>query len=223
MGIKENWIRIREKINLACQYSGRSPNEVKVLVASKYMDEETIREIFLLGLNIFGENQIQVAQKKMKALSDLPIKWHFIGHLQTNKINRFLSLDFELFHSLDRVDLIYALNKRAERRGRKVKVLLEANLYKEKTKYGFTEEKDLWYALELIDKEMKFIECVGLMTMAPFRADERILRDIFSKVRSLANEMGLAEISMGTSSDFEIAIQEGATIVRIGSAFLNSV
>lgn len=223
MGIVENWMYIRERVNLACQYSGRSPDDVKILVASKYMREGIIKEIFSLGLKIFGENQIQSAQRKMENLSDLPIKWHFIGHLQSNKINRFLSLDFELFHSLDRVNLIYTLNERAERKGKKVKVLLEANLYKEKTKYGFTEEKDLWSAFELINKKMKFIECVGLMTMTPFGANERILRNIFSKVRTLADEMRLTEISMGTSSDFEIAIQEGATIVRIGSAFLNFV
>ncbi len=215
-------MRIRERIERACRYSRRSPEEIKVLVASKYMDEGTIREIFSLGLNIFGENQIQAAQRKMRNLSDLPISWHFIGHLQTNKINRFLSLDFRLLHSVDRVDLIYALNKRAESKGKKVKVLLEVNLHKEKTKHGFSEEKELWSAFELINEKMQFIECVGLMTMAPLGADERVLRDIFSKVRTLANKMGLAEISMGTSGDFDIAIQEGATIVRIGSAFLNS-
>ncbi len=222
MGVKENWERIRERICLACKRSGRSPDEVKVLVASKYMDEPTIREIFSLGINLFGENQIQSAKRKISSLKDLSIEWHFIGHLQTNKINQFLALDFAMIHSLDRIDLLYALNKRAKIHNKKVKGLLQVNLHKEKTKHGFTEEDEVFQVFELIKKEMEFIECVGVMTMAPLGADERDLHMIFSRVRRLADALGVPEISMGTSSDFEIAIEEGATIVRIGSAFLDS-
>ncbi len=222
VALAENWKRIRDRIISACKRSGRSEREVKVLVASKYMSPDTIRSLVSLGLTRFGENQVQASEKKMKALEDLSIEWHFIGHLQTNKINRFLSLNFSLLHSVDSIKLIQALEKRCQRIEKVVNCLLEVNLYRDPNKYGFQSEEEVLEALEFIRTKTRWIRCQGLMTMAPWGGGEVVLREVFSRVRSLAVRLNLKELSMGTSQDFEIAIEEGATIVRIGSAFLNS-
>ena len=217
--LSRRWEEVRTRISRALERASRT-DFPKVVVASKYMDVAFMRALYEVGLRCFGENHIQSAEKKINELADLDIEWHFIGHLQRNKVNKFLSLPFQLIHSVDSLRLVSALEKRAEVRGIRVRCLLEVNVSGEASKWGFRSRGELAEAIDFIRRDCPHLECVGLMTMAPYTPEERLLRRVFSQLRSLAEEFSLPELSMGTSNDFEIAVEEGATIVRIGSVFL---
>lgn len=221
MGIKENVERILERIEKACHEAGRSTDSVKLLAASKTRTPKEIEEAFESGIKLFGENRVQEAKEKIPLLSHLPIQWHMIGHLQTNKVKKALEL-FDCIQTVDRESLVRELDKRLLSLGRKLPVLIEVKLSPEETKHGCPLE-DLERLTELVlSKET--LELKGLMTVPPYFEDIDKVRPYFAKLRELKEKLEqsfnvkLPELSMGMSHDFEAAILEGATIVRIGTA-----
>jgi len=222
VNIKENLDRVRERIVAVCNKVGRSPDEVKIVAATKTVPAERIREAIKAGIKIIGENRVQEAEKKILELKDENVEWHMIGYLQKNKVNKALKL-FKMIQSVTSVDLARKINNSCERNNQKMPCLLEINIGKEPTKAGFLEE-ELFENLEELAK-MSNLEIKGLMVIPPFLEPEEV-RPYFAKLRKIMekiNEMKilnihLTELSMGMSHDFEVAIEEGATMVRIGTA-----
>jgi pyridoxal phosphate enzyme (YggS family) len=222
MDIVERLKVIRDKVEAACRRAGRDPEEVKVLGASKKQPPEKIRAAFEAGLRLVGENYVQEARDKREALADLPLEWHLIGSLQTNKARLAVKL-FDMVETVDRPAIVKELAKRAEKIGRKLPVLLEVNVGGEETKAGVAPE-DLFSLAELV-LSLPSLELRGLMTIPPYREDSEDVRPYFAKLRGFLEELKrrfpeapLSELSMGMSHDFEVAIEEGATIVRVGTA-----
>ena len=212
MTIEENIRNIEKRIARACERAGRSPDEVTLVAVTKTFPPEAIEAAFEAGLRDFGENRVQEAEPKIEQLKNLNLAWHMVGHLQTNKAKTALQL-FDIIHSVDSIKLAEALSRRTER---KIPILLEVNLSKEATKYGFTEE-EISSAIKQISS-LPNLEIKGLMTMAPYVTDPEEMRPVFHRLRELRDMMGLEQLSMGMTDDFEVAIEEGATIVRIGRA-----
>jgi len=202
------------RIARACEKSYRSSQEVTLVAVTKGVPTATIRDAFDFGVRDFGENRVQEAEDKILQLSDIRqnVTWHMVGHLQSNKARRTLDL-FDIIHSIDSVRLADILNVRAKR---VVPVLLQVNVSGEATKSGFA-VGDVAKAVEEI-KRLPNLEVVGLMTIAPLVAAPEDARPIFRRLRELRDQLGLKHLSMGMSDDFEVAIEEGATIVRIGRA-----
>ncbi len=219
--LRENYLRITEQIEKACERVGRSPSEVKLLGAAKKQAPEKVKILNELGLKLIGENYVQEAEKKQKVLKDLPIEWHFIGRLQTNKVKKALKL-FHLIETLDRIELAQAIQKYAEKLNLTVPVFIEINIGKEETKAGVLPEalEDFLVELTKFDK----IKIKGLMCLPPYSENPEETRPYFVKMRELFERVKpymdeeFKELSMGTSGDFVVAIEEGATIVRIGEA-----
>jgi pyridoxal phosphate enzyme (YggS family) len=219
--LKENYLRILENIQRACEKSGRKFEEIKILGASKKQTPEKIKIAFKLGIKIFGENYVQEAEKKIFELKDLPIEWHFIGRLQTNKVKKALNL-FSMIQTLDRINLAQEIQKQAEKRGLIVPVLIEVNIGKEPTKGGVYPEK----LEEFIGEVKKFnrIKIKGLMCLPPYEENFEKVRPYFMKMQKIFEKIKIYmdsefnELSMGTSIDYTVAIEEGATIIRIGEA-----
>jgi len=212
--------RVEERIERACKRVGRRREEVTLLGASKTVPPEVIKEFFNCGLRTFGENRVQEFLKKYEVLKDLPIDWHFIGRLQTNKV-KYLMGKVSLIHSLDRIHLADEIQKRAEKAELVQDVLIEVNLGGEETKGGVPPEGLKGLLEYVLGKEN--LKVKGLMTIPPYLEDPEEVRPYFSKLRKLKEEMerefgiNLPHLSMGMSHDFEIAIEEGATIVRVGT------
>ena len=218
--IAENLAIIRQKIEETCKRSGRNPDEVKLIAVSKYFGVDAIVEAKNCGLTDFGENRAQELTLKFEILSDAVV-WHMIGTLQKNKAKYAVNAA-ELIHSVDSVELVEEINKRAEKIGKVQKILLEVKTSEEETKSGLETENEI---LSLVKRcgELKNINLKGLMTMAPLTEDVNIIRKSFRDLRNLKDRINnkgynLTELSMGMTSDFEIAIEEGATMIRIGSA-----
>jgi pyridoxal phosphate enzyme (YggS family) len=218
MGIQANLASVRQRLGQAAQRRGVDASAVKILGVTKYVGEEEIRELLAAGLTCLGENRIQQAEQRLKLFPEA--EWHFIGHLQTNKV-RFCK-DFALIHSLDRFRLAQALDNRAEQWGKIQKVLVQVNMSGEDSKHGLAPEQVRSF-VEKVSLECPNLDIRGLMTMAPFIAAEET-RPIFRQTKELYDqlqqELGLAwdTLSMGMTNDFEVAVEEGATLVRIGSA-----
>lgn len=218
--LKRNLEIILERVERACRRSGRTVESVRILGASKGQEIDKIKILASLGIRIFGENYVQEAEKKIVALRDLPVEWHFIGRLQTNKVKKAIRL-FHVIESVDRVDLVEELEKRLIQEGKSQEVFIEVNIGEEPTKGG-VKEGDLDALIgRLINSPC--LEVRGLMCLPPlFEDPERVrpyfqrMQELFMKLRPLFGEK-FTELSMGTSNDFEIAIEEGATIVRIGT------
>ena len=220
----ENASNILKKISHAAMRAGRSPDEVKLIAVTKTVGIETIKEAIDAGLRIFGENRVQEAQKKISDLkfeiSNSNIEWHLIGHLQKNKAKYAVQL-FDLIHTVDSIELAEELNKQAEKIGKIQRVLVQVKLSEEETKHGIS-EKGLLPVIERI-KSLNNLKLEGLMTMPPFFEDPEKARPYFRRLREIRdnaerNGFNLPELSMGMSNDFEVAIEEGATMVRIGTA-----
>ena len=199
--------------------AGRRPEEVRLVGAIKGVDVDRIAEAVESGLEIVGENYVQEALRKREVLGDR-VRWHMIGHLQRNKARHAVGL-FEMIHSVDSLKLAQELQKRAAKEGREVGVLLQVNLSGEETKSGVAPEgvQELAEAIS----EMPNLRLKGLMTMPPYFEDPEGARPYFQALRRLRDELqrqGLPveELSMGMSADFEVAIEEGATLVRVGTA-----
>ncbi|MFO7525886.1 MAG: YggS family pyridoxal phosphate-dependent enzyme [Ignavibacteriaceae bacterium] len=219
--IADNLARIREKIVFRCEISGRNVDEIKLIAVSKYFGTETIEEAILAGLKDFGENKAQELNLKFEKLGD-KVTWHFIGTLQKNKV-KYAVKSAEFIHSVDSVELADEINSRAGKLNKVQKILLEVNTSAEESKSGLIDETDVHKLAEhcLNNGNLKLI---GLMTMAPFTDDEKAIRNSFKSLRKMKEELNkkgfiqLTELSMGMTNDYEIAVEEGATMLRIGSA-----
>jgi len=224
MSIKTNLEQVRERIALAAARAGRAPSEITLVAVSKTKPPEMVREAVAAGATILGENRVQEAESKIAELRDLPAVWHLIGHLQTNKANKAVLL-FDLIHSVDSPRLVEAVNRAAQSIGKRQAILLQVNIAGEEQKFGIPPgefEHLLDYALAVPAVEVK-----GLMVMPPFSENPEEARPYFRALRDLAarytNELGnRPELSMGMTGDFEVAIEEGSTMVRIGTAIFGA-
>ena len=217
--ISANLALVQQRMGAACARAGREASEVRIVAVGKKFTAEIIREAAACGLTVFGENRVQEAKAK---IPDCPghVRWHFIGNLQKNKCRDAVAL-FEMLHAVDSLPLADELNKRCEQAAKTMPVLLEVNVSGEGSKHGFTPAD----AVEAMDAFEDFpqLELHGLMTMAPYSRQPESARPFFQKLRevktSCENKLGapLPELSMGMSGDFEVAIEEGATMVRLGT------
>lgn len=218
MSIAENHADIEAKIKAACDRAGRERASVLLLPVSKGHSAELVEEAAGLGLRIFGENKVQEAKGKIPQCSSR-LQWHMIGHLQSNKARDAVQL-FSLIQSIDSLSLAEEVNKWAEKLSKRVPILLEVNTAGEASKFGFSPEN---LPVEEINQFSR-LELQGLMTVAPYTPTPERVRPYFRKLRELKDECSqrldapLPHLSMGMSGDYEIAIEEGATIVRIGTA-----
>jgi pyridoxal phosphate enzyme (YggS family) len=205
---------VMRRVAAACRRSGRSEDEVTLVAVTKSVPPQAILEAAGSGLRDFGENRVQEAAAKRPALEELPqgIRWHMVGHLQTNKVKECLRL-FDIIHSVDSLHLAEAVSRRA---ARPVPVFLEVNVAGESTKYGFR-PYELHGAFERI-RSLPNLEVRGLMTVAPLTSDAEEVRPVFAALRVLAERLNLSGLSMGMSDDFEVAVEEGATHIRVGRA-----
>lgn len=228
MSVKENIQRIRTGIEVLCQKIKRNPGEITLLAVIKEADIEQVKEAIEAGITDLGENRVQEALIKYNLLNtQYPIpntlKWHLIGHLQSNKAKDAVKI-FDLIHSVDSLHLADEINKQAEKINKIQDILIEANTSGEKTKFGLKPDE----TIEVIKKaaEFKNIRINGLMTIAPLSDNPESTRSYFSSLRELSKKINtirntqdaLRILSMGMSQDYKVAIEEGATIVRIGSA-----
>ena len=223
MGIKENVAQVQEQIAAACRHGGRRREDVKLVAISKTFPAESIRAAYEAGLRDFGENRVQEAHAKRPALSDLSITWHLVGHLQTNKAKAAREL-FHWVHSVDSFRLAQKLDQAAVSGGGRLPVLLEVNLGGEESKAGVGESEIIQLAEQV--SRVGTLEVRGLMVIPPFLDDPELVRPYFRRLRELAQgidakniaNVSMQELSMGMSHDFEVAIEEGATIIRVGTA-----
>ena len=214
---------IAERIKIAATTAGRRAESIRLVAVSKTVAAERVRAAVETGITILGENYIQEARNKIEVLQDLPVSWHFIGHLQSNKAKYAVRL-FDLIHSVDTLKLARELDKQASKHDKVQDVLIQVNTGKEASKSGVYEEEAL--ALVREAGQMNNLAVKGLMTMPPFfNAPEKVrpffqsLRELRDKIRSESLPgVSMDELSMGMTGDFEAAIQEGATLVRIGTA-----
>jgi len=212
--IRTNIERVRERMARAAERAGRRAEDVLLVGVSKTVDAERIRRAVAAGLPALGENRVQEAEEKIAALGR-PVPWHLVGHLQTNKVRDALEL-FDLIHSLDRLELATELDKRARVRGRAVDALVEVNVGAEASKGGVAPDR----VGELLDAvaALPHVKVRGLMAIPPEAPEPDTARAWFRALRKLGERHGLAQLSMGMSGDFEVAIEEGATVVRVGTA-----
>lgn len=217
--IAERAAAVRERIARACARAGRDPASVRLIAVSKTFGPEAVAEALAAGIREFGENRVQEALAKIPAVAELAAQrglpaptWHLVGHLQTNKA-RAAAGAFAILHGIDSTRLLQALDRAA---AAPTRVLLEVNVAGEPTKFGFAPE-DVAGAVALA-QTLPHIEVAGLMTVAPRAEDPEAVRPVFRRLAELARELGLPELSMGMTEDFEVAIEEGATMVRIGRA-----
>ena len=221
--IADNIAKIRSRIRRAAEGCGRDPSEVELVAVTKTHPAAQVRQAWQAGVTLAGENYIQEAREKIAALPDCPIGWHFIGHLQTNKA-KFAVEHFDLIHSVDSLKLARELDRQAARIGKVQPILIQVNIGKEPTKFGAAAEA----VLQLVRDAscLDAIQVQGLMTMPPFFDAPERARPFFAALRELRDRIrqeaipgaGMQRLSMGMTGDFEAAIAEGATLVRIGTA-----
>ena len=222
MNLAENLEKIQQRIRAACGRRGRDPASVTLLVVTKSQPPEVVTAAAQLGMSLFGENKVQEARAKIP-LCPGNLRWHFIGHLQSNKCRDAIEL-FEMIQSVDSLSLAREIAKRAEQAAKTMPVLLEVNVAGEASKFGYQPERLLAELKEI--HALPRIELRGLMAVPPYVSDPEKARPHFQRLRGLREraEQGLGvplpHLSMGMSGDFEVAIEEGATIVRIGTALL---
>ncbi|WP_106768296.1 YggS family pyridoxal phosphate-dependent enzyme [Paenibacillus faecalis] len=221
MGLIERINEVDQRVSEACRRSGRNRNEVNVIAVTKYVSVDQTAAVLDQGILHIGENRWQTAKEKWQALGERGT-WHFIGHLQSNKVKDVVGR-FQYIHSLDRLSLAKELEKKAEALNLQVQAFMQINISGESTKYGLQPEQAASFLQEM--NRFKHINVVGLMTMAPFETSAEDTRPVFRGLRQLRDELNkqaitpepLTELSMGMSNDFEVAIEEGATWVRLGS------
>ena len=218
--IAENLKILTERIQSTCNGLNRNPKEIKLIAVSKTYGVDAISSANDLGLTDFGENKAQELRDKYEILGD-KVTWHFIGNLQRNKV-KYVVKAAAFIHSVDSITLADEINKQAAKLGKLQKILLEVKTSFEESKSGAEGEESL-KALTEHCGSLENIYLIGLMTMAPFTNDEKIIRQSFSELRKLKDKLNgygfsLSELSMGMTNDFEIGIEEGATMLRIGSA-----
>ncbi|MDW7738718.1 MAG: YggS family pyridoxal phosphate-dependent enzyme [Bacillota bacterium] len=219
--LAENYREVLKNIEEAALKAGRNPENIKLIAVTKTVGIDEVRQAANLGMKDFGENRVQDAAEKVISLPDL--NWHFIGHLQSNKVKDVLPY-YMMIHSLDRLSLAKAVQSWAEKLDLLVNMLIQVNVSGEESKFGMKAD-DLGSFINQID-DYDRIRVLGLMTMAPFVADPEEARCCFKKLRQLRDEyskpgMELPELSMGMTNDYLVAVEEGATILRIGSALFS--
>ena len=224
--IGDNIREIRENIAEAALRSGREPSEVRLMAVTKTVDDDRILEAIEAGVDIMGENYIQEAKRKIE-MKDVDVKWHMIGHLQSNKAKYAVRL-FDMIHSVDRMKLAMELDRRSATAGRVTDILIEVNVSGEESKNGISanEAPDLISQISLLDN----LSIRGLMTMPPWFDDPEDARPFFVALRELRDKIiaedikgvEMRELSMGMSGDYRVAVEEGATIVRIGTAIFGA-
>ncbi|MEE8374094.1 MAG: YggS family pyridoxal phosphate-dependent enzyme [Dehalococcoidia bacterium] len=214
MTIEQNVRKLERRVAAACERVGRSPEEVTVIAVSKTVEASTIESAFEAGLRHFGENRVQEAKPKIEQLEHLrpDLTWHMVGHLQTNKAKTAAEF-FDIIHSVDSLRLAEALNGCCQSR---LSILVQVNVSGEATKSGFP-VAEVDEAVRQIGR-LPNLGVEGLMTVAPWVSDPEEIRPIYRQLRQLRDGLGLRHLSMGMSGDFEVAIEEGATLVRIGQA-----
>ena len=222
--IAENLKQLQERILNRCKQAGREPNEIELVAVSKYFGISSIKEAAGAGLTIFGENKAQELRDKYEILGDA-VNWHFIGSLQKNKV-KYVVNAASLIHSVDSIELADEINKRAAMKNKIQEILIEIKTSPEATKSGLIGEEDI-YSIAGHCNSLQNVNLKGLMTMAPYTEDEQIIRKSFSHLRKLKDEFNkqgynLTVLSMGMTSDFEIAIDEGSNMLRIGSAIFGN-
>jgi PLP dependent protein len=221
--IAENLKNLRKRIEQTCQKCGREVDSVQLIAVSKTFSVDLIKEAIDAGQNDFGENYVQELQEKHKAFTERSLHWHFIGHLQSNKV-KYIAEFVDLIHSIDDLNLGKEINKRAERYRRVQDVLVEVHTTDEATKAGIPPEQTIALIKEL--SQLSHLRVCGLMTMGPFSDDPNDSRASFRCVADLKKQIDaegivnvqMRHLSMGMTHDFEVAIEEGSTLVRIGTA-----
>ena len=218
--IAENLKRLRDRINGQCTASGRSAEEIKLIAVSKNFGIDAITEVNKLEITNFGENKAQELRDKFELLGN-KVNWHFIGTLQRNKA-KYVVRAASLIHSVDSLSLADEINKQAAKNDKVQGILLEIKTSFEETKSGLNQDEQIIKMVEHC-KTLSNINLLGLMTMAPYTEDEQLIRKSFSELRKLKDKISqqglhLTELSMGMTSDFELAIDEGTTMLRVGSA-----
>lgn len=214
MDIERNLKEVEGRIAQAAQRVGRSPDEVTIVAVTKQVAPQAIEAAIKAGIRHIGENRVQEAKEKIRLLSALELypTWHMVGHLQTNKVKTAVEI-FDIIHSIDSLRLAQLVSQRADKT---LPVLLQVNISGEETKSGFS-VAELPKALDEVAR-LPRLEVKGLMTIAPLVQDAEEVRPIFRRLRELRDSLGLEHLSMGMSDDFEVAVEEGATMVRIGRA-----
>ncbi|MCL2456867.1 MAG: YggS family pyridoxal phosphate-dependent enzyme [Defluviitaleaceae bacterium] len=227
--INENVAAIRAMIADSAKKSGRDPNEIKLIGVTKSVDVSRINELIEAGVTIIGENRVQEFLPKYEFFSDKkirPTEFHFIGHLQKNKV-KFIVDKVDLIHSVDSLSLAEEINKRGEQIGKVINFLAEINISGESSKFGMPPDEILNFAKNVVN--MRFLRLSGLMCVAPFVKNPSANRVNFARMKNLLLDIETIckyncanlELSMGMSSDFSVAIEEGATMIRIGTALFN--
>ncbi|WP_318036557.1 YggS family pyridoxal phosphate-dependent enzyme [Candidatus Contubernalis alkalaceticus] len=218
--MQDNLLKIVDKIKEAQVKSGRQEDTITLIAVTKGVAPEKIKEAVSIGINNFGENRVQEVIPKIEILPD-KLTWHFIGHLQSNKVKEVLPR-FSLIHSLDRLSLAKEIQIRSEKSSRITEALVQVNVAEEKSKFGLSVNEVEGF-IEMVVEKFPNIKITGLMTIAPYVEDPQEVRTIFRELKNLSCKIKvpgveLKELSMGMSSDYEVAVEEGATMVRIGTA-----
>ncbi len=233
---RSNLEAVRARIHQVCARVGRDPNEITLVCVTKGVDINRIREVVGLGITDIGENRVQEAREKFGLLTSLQatgnrrqaeIRWHMVGHLQRNKAKHAVRI-FDLIHSVDSLDLAQEIDKEAKKIEKIQEILIEVNVSGESTKFGITAEETFLLAKEV--SKLTSLRLKGLMTIAPLVDNPEKVRPYFKALRELRDEINqlltvnckLLTLSMGMSQDFEVAIEEGATMMRIGTAIFRS-
>jgi PLP dependent protein len=224
LNVQENLTHIKARIQAACERSSRDPSDIRIIAVTKYTTLEVAEEALAAGLSHIGENRWQDVKPKWEAIGDRAV-WHFIGSLQTNKVKDVVG-KFPYIHSLDRPALAQELNRKAAVIGQPVNCFIQVNVSGEESKHGLPPEELEIFVRSLA--ELPFIRVAGLMTMAPLDRDAQEARPVFRRLRELRDQLNAAQVlpyeikdlSMGMSGDFEVAVEEGATYIRLGTVLV---
>ncbi len=226
--LEKNLSDVQKRIKDARTRSEYNQGPVELVISTKYVGADVIRLLSELGITCVGENRLQDTEIKTNELNDLDLRWHMFGHLQRNKVKKSIRI-FDLIHSVENIPLAEEINKESIKSEKKTRILVEANISGEETKYGLTPNDTISFMKEL--SKMEGISVEGLMTMAPIVDDGEICRPIFKGLRELSEKINgegidgaeMKYLSMGMTQDFEVAIEEGANLVRVGSAIFEGI
>lgn len=221
MYLEENLSKVKDKIRIASEKSGRSSNDIRLIAVTKTVDKDIIKAAISLGITDIGENRVQEIREKYDYIGN-NVNWHMIGHLQTNKV-KYIIDKVKLIHSLDRISLAKELNKRAKQSNIIVNALIQVNVAEEETKYGLKVAEVLPFIRSI--ENLENIRIKGLMTIAPYAENPEDVRFVFRGLRELFQEIkknnyknvSMEYLSMGMTNDYQIAIEEGSNMVRIGT------
>ena len=227
MSIKENIDSIMKKIDTACKKTGRNPKDITLLAVSKTVESDRAKEAVEAGIKNLGENKVQELIKKYEELKDIDVKWHMIGHLQKNKVKYIIDKNI-LIHSVESLSLAEEINKRAKNSNLTADVLIELNIGEEESKFGINEDNVYDFIRSM--EQFENIRVLGLMTVAPFCENPEDVRWVFKTMKNIYSKISIMNLrntemkylSMGMTNDFEIAIEEGSNIIRIGTAIFGA-